>query len=151
MATDGSTVIKWPDEDRKYRLGIGELRELQDKCNAGPEEIFRSLRPENRNWRVDWLRETIRLGLIGGGLDPQRALGLVGRYVNSPHWMECAAVAQVILFAALVGDPDELPKAAAEGTATDGSPSRPSTDQEPSSGGPLDKSTNAHSLSSLPQ
>lgn len=146
MSSDGSTLIKWPDAERKFRLGIGELRELQDKCDAGPAEIFKALGAQT--WRIDYVRETIRLGLIGGGENVQKALALVGRYVVPGQLMLCAGIAQTILFAALIGDPDEAPKAEAEGIATDGSTSRHSTDQEPSSDGPQEKSINAHSPNS---
>src|SRR5215813_4879389 len=113
MTTDGSTLIKWPDDERTYRLRIGELLELQDKCDAGPAEIFRAL--SNQSWRFNHIRETIRLGLIGGGETPQKALALVGRHVVPGRLMECAGIAQMVLYAALVGDPNELvPKAEPE-------------------------------------
>lgn len=147
MSADGSTTINWPDDERRFRLGLGELRELQDKCDAGPAQIFRAL--SDQSWRIDYVRETIRLGLIGGGLDPQRALGLVGRYVVPGQLIACAGIAQIILYAALVGDPDTQEGKATAGTKTPtgDSPSR-STDQEPPSDGPRAKSMNAHSLSS---
>src|SRR5215813_10041696 len=137
MGTDGSATIKWPDDERIYRLGIGEL---QDKCDAGPAEIFTAL--SKQTWRFDHIRETIRLGLIGGGLPANKAMALVGRYVVPGRLMEAAGIAQMILFAALVGDPDDdVPKLAAE--TSDGSTSRPSTDQEPSSDGRLETSINS--------
>lgn len=95
---------------RKFRLGIGELRDLQDATGCGPATLvarFVSLppaaehnkrpRPETYelgpadpdyladfnvysmirtfggDWRVDDLRETIRLGLIGAGATPTDA------------------------------------------------------------------------------
>lgn len=151
MSGDGSTLIRWPDDERKFRLGIGELRELQDKCDAGPAQIFRAL--SDMSWRFDYVRETIRLGLIGGGLAPQKALAIVGSYVVPGQLMACAGIAQIILYAALIGDPHDAENVAGKTTTgeTDGSTSRNSTGQEPSSDGPHDKSTNAHFLNSLPQ
>src|SRR6185312_3542608 len=86
--------------EREFRLGIGELRELQGKCEAGPAtilarllafqpqaigmkrpvaknyelgesdpdygadcNIYSLLRTTGNDWRVDDVRETIRLGL----------------------------------------------------------------------------------------
>jgi hypothetical protein len=152
MATDGSVMITWPDGERKYRLGIGEIRELQDKCDAGPAQIFKRL--SDGTWRLDDARETIRLGLIGGGLDPQRALGIVGRYCAPGNILPAVAVAQTIMFAALAGDPnDPLGKeqagtATAATTETGESHSRLSTETVPPSDGLPAKSINAQSLNS---
>lgn len=151
MSTDGSIVISWPDDERKFRLGIGELRELQDKCDAGPAEIYKAI--AEQKWRFDHIRETIRLGLIGGGTaTPQQALAIVGRYVVPGSLVRCAVIAQTILVAALVGDMDEEKKS--EDTpptakvSGNGTTSHPSTDQEQSSGGHHAKSINAHSQNS---
>ena len=151
MSADGSVTISWPDDERKYRLGIGELRELQDKCDAGPAQIFKRL--SDSSWRYDDVRETIRLGLIGAGENPQRALALVARHVAPGNLMPAVAIAQTILYAALIGDPNDIVgKAKPETTTAEGgSPSRDSMETEPSSGGPLATSINAHSSSSLPQ
>lgn len=83
MSSDGSVSLAWADGDYRFRLPIGQLRELQDKCGAGPQEIYSRLM--DGTWRVDDLRETIRLGLIGGGVDPVRALALVRNYVDPPE------------------------------------------------------------------
>ena len=151
MSLDGSTLIDWPDRQRKYRLGIGELRELEETCNMGAAEMCRLT--TTSNWRIDHLWHTVRLGLIGGGLDANRAKGLTARYVTPGRLMEVAVIAQKILLAALVGDETTpAPKGEAEETKTmDGTTSRTSTEAEPSSAGPHDKSINARSPSSLPQ
>ena len=49
-----------------FRLRIGELRELEDKRNAGSFELYRRL--GDGTCRFDDIRETLRLGLIGGGV-----------------------------------------------------------------------------------
>lgn len=140
MSTDGSVTIKWPDDERKYRLGIGELRELQDRCDAGPAQIFKRI--AESSWRFDDIRETIRLGLIGGGLDPQRALGIVGRYVVPGQLVKAATIAQAILLAALVSPEDDTEKksdAETEHPKTNGSLSPNTTDQALSSAGPHER------------
>lgn len=107
MSADGSVEIEWADGTHKFRLPLGQLRELQDKCNAGPAEILNRLRLQT--WRVDDVREIIRLGLIGGGVPPLDALTLVVRYVDQRPWMESVPTATAILLAALVGIPDNQP------------------------------------------
>ena len=152
MSKDGSVIIPWPDEERRYRLDIGQLMELQDKCAAGPVEICEAC--SNKTWRVQWIRETIRLGLIGGGLDPTRALALVARYVKSGSLLACAEVAQAILLAALVGDTVDVVGKDQAGEVTenpDASPSRLSSEPVLPSASPLAKSGNAAFGSSTPQ
>ncbi|MFC7399591.1 gene transfer agent family protein [Chelatococcus sp. GCM10030263] len=133
MSSDGSITFPWADGEYRFRLAIGQLRELQDKCSAGPAEIVQRL--SIGSWRVDDVRETLRLGLIGGGLKPGDALILIKRYVDERPWLENITPAHVVLMAALVGDPDEpvgKDEAAATEPETDGSPLPPSMDQEPS-------------------
>ena len=104
---DGSarTTLQWADGEHSFRLAIGQLRELQDKCSAGPMEILGRL--GTGTWRVDDIRETIRLGLIGGGKTPTDAHILTMRYVDERPLVENVAVAQGILLVALIGNPDD--------------------------------------------
>ena len=82
---------------------------------------------------MDDLRETIRLGLIGGGMDPLDALVLVKRYVDDRPLMENVLPAWRILSAALMGPEDDAPgKEAAPAAATESaSNSAASTAAEP--------------------
>lgn len=129
MSADASIELTWADGTYKFRLPIGQLRELQDKCRAGPPEILDRL--TFRKWLVDDVRETIRLGLIGGGKTPTDALVLVIRYVDDRPLMENAPVAQSIMIAALVGVPGDQPgkrDAGAIEATTPGSASEASTE-----------------------
>jgi len=114
MSRDASITETFGDGEHKFRLAIGELRELQEACDAGPPLIARRL--WNSEWRVDDVRETIRLGLVGGGMDPVKAAVLTKRYVEErPAWGRNAMLAQAILGAALFGVEDEdLGKSKAE-------------------------------------
>ena len=133
MSADASVTITWGDGDHRFRLAIGQLRELQEKCAAGPMEVLDRL--ATRRWRVDDVRETIRLGLIGGGLEPIKALPLVKHYIDERPIMESVPAAQAVLIAALIGvEEDPAGKAEAGETTTDGSASRSSMEQEPQSG-----------------
>jgi hypothetical protein len=105
MSRDGSIVFDWADGEYRFRLGLAQLRELQEKCDAGPDHIRQRI--ETGTWRVDDLRETLRLGLIGGGLAPEKALGIVKRYVDGRPLYESRLPAQIVLMAALVGAGDE--------------------------------------------
>ena len=150
MSARADTTIAWADGDYLFRLAIGQLRELQDLCGTGPFAVFRRL--QEGDWRVEDVRETIRLGLIGGGLAPERALILVKRYVDERPLMENLFTAQAVLIAAVIGVPeDPVGKQPAEGDRTEetASPSPPSTEQAAPSDGQPGMSTNSASGSSL--
>lgn len=99
--------LTWGDGEHRFRLPIGQLRELQDKCSAGPQRIL--MRLSSMDWRIEDVREVIRLGLIGGGKTPSDAHMLVVRYVDERPLMESRLPAQAILMKALIGDPDDQP------------------------------------------
>lgn len=105
MSRSANVTLKWADGEHAFRLGIGEIRELQEKCDAGPQHIYRRL--SDGTWRLDDIRETLRLGLIGGGLEPIPALNLIERYVDARPLVENVPPAQAVLGAALVGVKDE--------------------------------------------
>lgn len=142
MSANGSVTFDWADGEHTFRLAIGQLRELQDKCDAGPMQIFDRL--ASRNWRVDDARETLRLGLIGGGMKPLDALILTKRYVDEQghSLVENATAAQNVLLAALVGVRDDPvgKERAEESQATGDSTSPPSMAPEPPLAGQPDKS-----------
>lgn len=134
MSSDGSIDITWADNDYRFRTRLKEWREIQEKCNAGLAEIMERLL--RGRWRVDDIREPIRIGLIGGGMTPIQALELVKRYVDERPLAESVMVSYAILSAAIVGPPEDTvgKEQAEESDGTDGSPSRPSTEPEPPSG-----------------
>lgn len=144
MKGDISVEVVWGDGPHRFRLPLGQLRELQDKCNAGPQEILGRL--SGSTWRVDDVRETIRLGLIGGGMKPTEAYILTSRYVDDQPLLENVPVAQSVLLAALVGS-EPLPegKPTAEEKETVGSSSPLSTDRPRRSGSRRGKSTSGPS------
>ena len=131
--------LTWADGEYTFRLPIAQLEELQEKCGAGPPAIFQRLCASS--WMVRDVRETIRLGLIGGGMAPAKALSLVQRYVDERPLGENAPTAQAILLAAIIGVEDEpVGKAeAAKEDQTAASPSPPSTDSAQQSDSPPPK------------
>jgi len=102
---NASVTFEWAGEERCFRLPIGMLRELQEKTGAGPFELMRRIQFDQ--WRVDDLRETIRCGLIGGGMTPNEAGRLVKTYVDDRPLAEARNPAIVILGAAIYGVDDE--------------------------------------------
>lgn len=137
MSGDGSINLAWGDGEYRFRLGIGELRELQTTCDAGPFQVYQRLAAGT--WRIDDVREPIRLGLIGGGMDATRALGKIGRYLVPAQFLPNVVAAQRIMLAALFGDPDDILGKAMSETAPavqENSGSRKSSESAPPSAGP---------------
>lgn len=72
--------------DCRFELRLGEIRELERLCGAGIAAIY--ARVAMLQFKIDDIRETIRLGLIGGGTDHPEAEAIVrfsvdGRPVNN--------------------------------------------------------------------
>lgn len=122
MSYDASIDLVFADDEHRFRLRIGELRELQEKCKAGPPVILQRL--ASQSWMLEDVAETIRLGLIGAGMAPSDALRRVQTYVHAGGWFENVLVAHRVLSAAIVGPEDEdLGENAGEGPAATLSPS----------------------------
>lgn len=139
--------LQFGGREQAFRLGIGELRELQDLLDAGPATVLArlmSIQPQAKNlrrpvaddypagdrdpdfaadlntyallrsiggdWRFDDIRETIRLGLIGGGMTPTDAFVAISRYVDQTEKyppVDNIGTAAAILFHALAGPQDD--------------------------------------------
>lgn len=128
MSRSAKCDLPWADGMKTFRLPIAQLEELQEKCDAGPNTIYQRL--SMGTWLFQDVRETIRLGLIGGGAKSHEALTLVMRYVDPPvPLLDNVHIAKAILAAALVGSEDEpVGKGhATKGRATRKSPSPRST------------------------
>jgi hypothetical protein len=138
MSRHGDITFEWGHQEQRFRLAIGELRKLQERVDAGPYELLRRL--TSGTWRVDDIRETIRLGLAGGGADDATVRRLLRDHVDEKPLLDSVMVAARILEAAIAGAPDEpLPKGEGEAetkaspSPTESSPILPSSDGDQSS------------------
>ena len=108
---NGLITLAFGDGEHAFNIArIGQVLELQDKCNAGVATILGRLR--RQEWYFADIRETIRLGLIGGGsgLGDGAVLWrglvvalLVGLILLEPDFgtaMSFALIAAVMVFAA---------------------------------------------------
>lgn len=117
--------LNWEGGEHIFALRIGELRALQDKCDAGPEEVFNRLRLGS--WRVNDILEVIRLGLIGGGMSRAEAGPLVAQITEDRPILSFKITAIAILAASLLGVKDD-PVGEPEGVSQqDGGSSQSST------------------------
>lgn len=133
MSRDASITLDWADGTYQFALKWGELRLLQEATDCGPQELLRKL--YDGSWLVDHLSHIIRCGLIGGGMEPAKALKMVRSYVESRPPLETMKYAEAVLAAGLAGAPDEqVGKKAAAPDQESGSTASPtgSSGSEPS-------------------
>ena len=145
MAVNGEVELVWADGEHKFNIAkVAQILELEEKCGAGLPEILTRL--SEGKWKLNDLRETVRLGLIGAGLDPLKALGLVQKYVDNRPLTESVQVAMVVIMAALVGVTGDQP----------GKKEKAERDKEPQSSetmadSPAPQSMGSEQLSAGPQ
>ena len=111
-----SVVISWPGGEHRFALPLGRLRALQGTTNAGPEEIFNRFR--TGTWRADDVLETLRQGLIGGGMEQEEAGPLIARIGEQHGLIDLKLAAYKVIGAALFNpDDDRVGKDEGAGTA----------------------------------
>lgn len=84
--------IVWPGGEHAFRLGIGELRAIEQKCDAGCFVVM--MRLLSSQARIDDVVAPIRLGLIGAGMlekDAQRLVDSVLSETASPYTLTVTA------------------------------------------------------------
>lgn len=106
-------------------LKIKQLIELQEKLDVGPHVL--ATRIMSGSWMVEDIIETLRLALIGGGMNPSTAYRIVSQYVCEAYFLDYVPVAGECLFAAIMGVPDE-PLEDEAGEESDPLKPHPSTD-----------------------
>lgn len=137
MSRSAKVLAPFGDGKYTFQLDIAGLEELDELCDAGPEEQYHRIN-EGR-WRVKDIREPIRIGLVRGGTDPMRALALVSRYAAAGYLGELKPLAMNILGAAILGSPEEdkdTPPGETKGEASGPSPEENSASQPTTKSGP---------------
>lgn len=112
MPANGKVVLVWIPGEHEFNIApIKCVLELEQLCNAGVSEIYNRLLAGT--WHYNDVRETIRLGLIGAGMKPDKALDMVKRQVDAPPddggWFALALLATRILEASIIGVPGDNP------------------------------------------
>lgn len=64
-------TVSWPAGEHSFRLGIGELRGVEQRCEAGCAVVLMRLLASQ--FKIDDVVSTLRLGLIGGGMSEREA------------------------------------------------------------------------------
>lgn len=134
MSRKAEVSLDWADGTYPFALKIDQLAELQDECDAGPWYIQWSLQvavfaassgmAPPKDMSPAYVVETIRLGLIGGGMSAIEALKKVRAYVGPGQLHENISTAYAIIGAALQGVPEDEPEKPQAGKQTTANRSR---------------------------
>lgn len=65
----------WVGGEHSFFLGIGQWRALENQCKAGVQLVY--LRLLGQQFGIDDVEAPIRLGLIGAGMEDEKARALV--------------------------------------------------------------------------
>lgn len=100
-------TIIWAGGEHRFRLGIGELRAIEQACDAGVSVVL--LRLLGSQWKLDDVLAPIRLGLLGGGMPDTEVRATMERVtsINSPF--ELAVNAAEILKRFIMWETDDAP------------------------------------------
>jgi hypothetical protein len=106
MGATGSRSIIWANGEDVFCLAkVGLILDLEDKCKAPFAVVMARL--ENGAWGLNDVRETIRLGLIGGGMKPEKAMAAVRNHVDENPLSHSVLVAYEVVRAVMFGVPDD--------------------------------------------
>jgi hypothetical protein len=102
ITVHGAMELDWADGTYAFRLTVAGLLELESKSGAPIAVIVDRVHRGGHN--LNDVRETIRLGLIGGGMAPDKALRLVREQIDDKlgevgltyHWQTARAILLVV-------------------------------------------------------
>lgn len=125
MSRHGEITLPFAGEERVFRLGLGEWRKVQERCDAGPMELLARLEPMVRGvqaklnmgqmlaagivsrFRWDDLREPLFQGLRGGGMSDIEATVLLRQNFDDALSFEHVVTAFLIVEASVLPPADE--------------------------------------------
>lgn len=135
MSRDGSIELTFHDgEEYVFRLAWGQFIRLQEERKCGPFNVAERL--HGPDWLVDDIGAVIRLGFIGGGLDPIKAKKMVREYVENDAPTRSLALARDIIAAAVI-PPEEEPLEKKAKAASGWTISRTGASESPRFTGPV--------------
>lgn len=111
MSANGTRTIIWAGGEDQFCLAkVGLILDLEDKCKSGIGMI--AARLESGSYGIQDVRETIRLGLIGGGATSERAMVAIKSHVDEQPLAHSVLVAYEIIRSVIFGVPkdDEVGK-----------------------------------------
>jgi len=101
MSRSATVRFEFGGEERSFCLTNRQLELLQERCDAGPQWIEAVI--AGGMAKDFWITETLRRGLVGGGMDEKAA----ERFARQYPLADLVLPALTVLRAAIVGAPDE--------------------------------------------
>ncbi|MGY3607674.1 MULTISPECIES: GTA-gp10 family protein [unclassified Bradyrhizobium] len=105
MSRDASVILSFGDGKYRFRLGWGELANVQESCDAGPFVTLERLK--TGACRLQEIADVLLWGLIGGGLAPVDASKLIDMFVKARPPAENRLIAYAVMAAGCHGAPEE--------------------------------------------
>jgi hypothetical protein len=104
----GAETIVWPGGEHDFRLGIGELRAIEQRSDAGSSVVM--MRLLTGQFKIDDVFSTLRIGLVGGGMSETEAKKTVEAALDvaSPYKLSVTA-ADVLRRFVMWDDGDDQP------------------------------------------
>jgi hypothetical protein len=103
---DTSVTMFFGDSEHKFHLTDPMIDELQRKCGSGIGVI--ATRLFTQQFSLSDITETIRLGLIGGGCNPEIAKAMIDAYVAGLPLTQSYHIALPVMNAAYFGSEPEV-------------------------------------------
>ncbi|WP_283195491.1 gene transfer agent family protein [Rhizobium sp. AN80A] len=103
----GSETIVWPGGEHEFRLGIGELRALEQRCDAGCAVVM--MRLLGQQWKIDDVIQPIRLGLMATGTPQDAAQKIIDSAMDMASPYALAITAAEILRRFIMWEMDDKP------------------------------------------
>ena len=100
-----AVTMTWPGGEHPFRLALAQLEGLQQKTDAGPEWLL--MRLQTGQWTAVEVFETLRFGLIGGGMEDGSAAKAVRNAFDRHPLIEFKVPALSVLMAALYGPTED--------------------------------------------
>lgn len=97
----GAIDLDFADGTYTFRLALAQIEELESRTERGLFTLARDLHPDIRTVRTGHIVEVLRIGLVGGGLAPVKALQLTRRYGEATPLDELRDLAYAVVVAAL--------------------------------------------------
>jgi hypothetical protein len=137
-------ILDWGGGKHAFCLRIKQIGDLQKACNAGLGLIYQRLMSDL--FYIEDITETIRFGLIGGGMPPVKAAEMISTFIDGQpierieDLSSPLKIAKAVIASAFFGipeDKDDTPKKDSAATPERGeSTLRPSSHrQDKASGG----------------
>lgn len=88
-------TLIWAAGEHEFRFAIGELRALEQACDAGVTVVLNRLLTQT--FKVDDIYQVLRIGLRGGGMNEIEAIKLIEKSFTSANLFELSVTAANVL------------------------------------------------------